>query len=94
MENKARAKKGKKAVDIDLATLSPDTVEPKECDQVKESNITESKITESKVAISFQEIFTKNLDDDFKNKLLTKYENDILNTEMLEFISYRTEKNI
>jgi len=60
----------------------------------KERKGKERKEKERKVnRISFQEIFTQNLDDDFKKDLLQKYENDILNTEMLEFISYRTEKN-
>ena len=62
-------------------------------DKISKDKINKNKISKVKEAISFQEIFTQNLDEDFKNKLLSKFENNILNQEMLKFISYWTEKS-
>lgn len=53
MENKARSKKWKKRLEIDIATLTRDTMgddgNPKGCDQVTSSNITEHQVKESKI---------------------------------------------
>ena len=68
MENKARAKKWEKSLEIDIATLTHDTDAPEQCDQVKESNITSSNIKESKEIVSKEtELTLKPITQDINN---------------------------
>lgn len=99
MENKARAKKWEKSLEIDIATLMSDTDEPLECDQEKKSNITSSQENSSKdiVANKFatlQELIKQEFDLEFLKEIYNEYwlSKDNFQEECNLFLEYRIEK--
>jgi len=83
MENKARAKKWEKRLEIDIATLMDDTKSDIGSDQVKENKVKENKIKESNIVMSteitatkvatLQDLIKNTFDTDFINWLNDKY---------------------
>ncbi len=100
MENKARAKKWKKRLELDIATLMGDTEEEHivRPSNIKESNITEHKIKEKKeISIVVTKVTTlkdymySNIDKEY---FITNYNStdEFINKEMNSFYYYRAEK--
>lgn len=97
MENKARAKKWEKRLEIDVATLMGDTVSSQKENNVRPSNITSSQITSSNINIYKPEktkVFQENSFEYITSKYFLDFHKQEQTPSILYLINSKWEQDI